>query len=80
VTHMDAPEQKLLDELKEANVDLKNARGAFADAKRRLVDAESGVINAKLRVERLTEDLRKLRVQQVVPGQHYALFDDDDGG
>lgn len=77
---MDAHEEKLLAELKEANVELKNARTTFADAKRKLVDAETGIINAKIHVEKLTEQLRKLHIQKVIPGQHYSLFDDDDGG
>lgn len=80
MTHMSVREQEILDELKEANLDLNSARSNFMEAKRRLVDAETGVINAKLRVEKLTEELRKLRVQKVIPGQHYSLFDDDDGG
>lgn len=77
---MDAHEEKLLAELKEANVELKGARAAFDVAKRKLTEAETGIINAKIHVERLTEQLRNLHIQRVVPGQHYSLFDDDDGG
>ena len=77
---MDAHEEKLLAELKEANVELKGARAAFADAKRKLTEAETNIINAKIHVERLTEQLRVIRVQRVVPDQHYSLYDDDDGG
>lgn len=74
---MDAREQELLSELKEANTNLQYARQAFADAKRKLVDAETNVINSKLEVEKITEKLRVHRVQQVIPGQHYSLFDDE---
>lgn len=76
---MQTREKMALAELKEANEELRQARLIFAEAKRKLVDAESGIINAKLRVEKLTEELRKIAVQKVIPGQHYSLFDDDDG-
>lgn len=75
---METRKQAVLVELKEANEELRLARLAFADAKRRLTDAESGIINAKLKVERLVEEIRVIDVQQVIPGQHYALFDDDE--
>jgi len=74
---MDAREQTLLDNLKEANTDLQYARAAFSEARKKLTEAESNVINAKLRVEKLTEELRIIRMQKVVPGQHYSLFDDE---
>lgn len=77
---MDAREQELLAQLKEANMELQYARTSFADAKKKLTEAESNIINAKIHVEKLTEQLRLIRVQKVVPGQHYALFDDDDSG
>lgn len=67
----------MLAELKEANDELRQARLLFAEAKRKLTDAESGIINAKLKVEKLTEELRVLNVQKVIPGQHYSLFDDE---
>lgn len=75
---METRKQAVLVELKEANEELRLARLAFADAKRRLTDAESGIINAKLKVEKLVEEIRVIDVQQVIPGQHYALYDDDE--
>lgn len=77
---MDAREQELLAQLKEANTELQYARASFADAKKKLTEAESNIINAKIHVEKLTEQLRVIRNQKVIPGQHYSLFDDDDGG
>lgn len=74
---MDAREQEVLASLKEADVELRQARVSFADAKRRLIDAETGIINARLKVEKLSEELRVIRVQQVIPGQHYSLYDDE---
>lgn len=74
---MDAREQELLAELKEANTNLQYARTAFAEAKRKLVDAETNLINTKLEIEKINEKLRVHRNQQVIPGQHYSLFDDE---
>jgi hypothetical protein len=74
---MDPREQQLLSEIKEANTELQNARMAFAEAKRRLIDAESNVINAKLHVEKLTEELRVIRVREVIPDERYDLYDDE---
>jgi hypothetical protein len=74
---MEPREQQLLSEIKEANTELQNARMAFAEAKRRLIDAESNVINAKLHVEKLTEELRVIRVREVIPDERYDLYDDE---
>lgn len=74
---MDTREQELVLELKEANTTLQYARASLAEAKRKYTDAETGVINAKLHVERLTEELRRIRVQQVAPDEKYDLYDDE---
>jgi predicted nucleic acid-binding Zn-ribbon protein len=74
---MEPREQELVAELKEANTTLQYARSALAEAKRKYVDAETNVINAKLKVERLNEALRVIRVQQVVPDEKYDLYDDE---
>lgn len=74
---MEQREQELLSQLKEANTTLQYARAAFAEAKRKLVDAETNVINAKLEVEKLNEEMRVFRNQKVIPGQHYSLYDEE---
>lgn len=77
MNNMDPREQELMEKLKEANTTLQYARSSLADAKRRLIDAETVVIDAKLQVERLDEELRIVRAQQVFPGERYDLYDDE---
>lgn len=73
-------EQELLDSLAEVEKELSDARRTLADAKKRWTEAETKVIDAKLRKEKLAEALRVLRAQQVVEGEDYALYDDEDSG
>lgn len=74
---MDPREQELMAELKEANTTLQYARAALAEAKRKYTEAETILINAKLTVEKITESLRVIRNQQVVPDMKYDLYDDE---
>ena len=64
-------------ELKEANTTLQYARSTLAEAKKRWIDAETHLINAKLTVEKLTEELRVIKAREVIPGQDYDLYDDE---
>lgn len=73
-------EQELLDSLAEVEKELNEARRLLSDAKKRWTEAESKVIDAKLRKEKLAEALRVLRAQQVIEGEDYALYDDEDSG
>ena len=74
---MEPREQELMAQLQEANTTLQYARTALADAKRKWVEAETHVINAKLTVEKITEALRVVKSQQVVPDEKYDLYDDE---
>lgn len=74
---MDPQEQELLSQLKEANINLQYARSAMAEAKRKFVEAETNLINAKLEIEKINEQMRVFRNQQVIPGQHYTLYDEE---
>ena len=74
---MDMREQKLVVELKEANIELQHARIVLVDAKRKFADAESKVIDVKLFIEKLTEELRVVKVAQVRSGEQYDLYDDE---
>lgn len=74
---MQKREQEVMSQLAEAKLSLKEARSVLSDAKKRWVDAETQMINAKLRVEALTEELRLIKVQTVIPGQQYDLYDDE---
>lgn len=58
-------EDELLQKLKEVEVELLNARAALADAKRRVIDSESTLIEVKLQQERLREELRIHRNETV---------------
>ncbi len=73
-------EQEILDELSEADKELQDARNLLAAAKRRLLDTETRVIDAKLHREKIAESLRVFRAQKVIPGEDYALYDDEDSG
>ena len=73
-------EQEMLNELAEADKELHDAKRLLADARRRWTEAETTVINAKLHKDRIAEKLRIFRAQQVVPGEDYALYDDEDSG
>ena len=73
-------EQELLDSLAEAEKDWLDAKRKLTDAKKRWTEAETLCIDAKLHKERITEELRVFRAKQVIPGENYALFDDEDGG
>lgn len=69
-------EQDLLDQMAEADQDLKEAQLAMARARESLVAAESNIIRLKLLRERAEETLRLFRLQQVVLGEDYALYDE----
>ena len=58
-------EQEILDSIKEVALEQTNARMQIAFHKKAAVDAESDLINANLRSERLIEQLRVCRVTTV---------------
>jgi chromosome segregation ATPase len=55
----------LLEEIAAAQTELDQARKQLADAKRRVDDAETQLINSKLTHEKLTEKYRRFKNQQV---------------
>jgi hypothetical protein len=73
-------EQEMMIELSEADKELQNAQRLLSDAKRRCLDYETNVVNAKIHRERTSEALRVLRSQKVIEGEDYALYDDEDSG
>ena len=73
-------EQELLDKLAEAELDWNDAKRRLTAAKKLWTEAETKCINTKLHKERLEESLRVLRARKVIPGEDYALFDDEDSG
>jgi len=72
-------EQEILVLLEEAELDWKDAKRKLTYAKKLCLDTETKCIDAKLHKERLEEKLRVIRAQKVIPGEDYALFDDEDG-
>ena len=66
-----------MEELKEANTTLQYARSALSEAKKKYTEAETNLINAKLFVAKLNEELRVIKAQQVDPTQKYDLYDDE---
>jgi hypothetical protein len=73
-------EQELLDQLAEAELNWNEAKRKLAVAKKLWTHAETLCIDSKLQKERVEEALRVFRNRQVIPGEDYALFDEDDGG
>lgn len=54
-------EQELMNGLAEAEKELHDAKRALAEAKKRWTDAETNVISAKLKKDRIKEELRVYR-------------------
>lgn len=63
---MTIKEQDILNQIKESELEQKEARGLVAFHKKAAVDAESRLIAANLRIAKLQEDLRVLRVQNPI--------------
>lgn len=70
-------EQELVKKIVDAQVHMNLAQIALRDAKKKCMEAESLLIEAKLKKERLEEELRMFKARQVIPGQDYAVFDDE---
>lgn len=69
-------EQEILEQLVKVDQELLDARRALGDARKRFIEAETNVINNKILQEKLLEELRICKSQQVFPGEDYVLFDE----
>lgn len=74
---MSPSEQEILDRLTSSQQTLAEAKRKIAEVKRAWNEAETALVNAKVQVERMTEELRVFRRKQVVPGEDYDLYDDE---
>ena len=70
---MVSSEQDILKKMAEAEKELDNTKRLLAEAKRRWTDAETGVIEAKLHLDRVKEELR---VHHLVTPKHEPTYDE----